>query len=250
MGAPCYPRVWLGGGQEEEGLAGAPSRGWASLRPSVPLLFSARGAGPRPAAVRKRGRGAGRAAGSGSAPALAPPPAVRAAPSGHCRISIEPRHNFTETQRDPGARAGGNIVPAGGARGGGGGGGGGAGARRPARGSRRRGGHAPGGSGSPGTRRNLPPGILKSWGGRGLRAGAPGRLSSPSLTALPFGRGGGGSCPPSREARSAPARSRPRGAVQLIGSWGQSERKVLPKLPGWSCRAGRRRSPWNSRATR
>lgn len=56
-----------------------------------------------------------------------------------------------------------------------------------------------------------------------------------------------------RTIRGNPIRSRPpdpRGAAQLPGSRGQSERKVLPKLPRWSCRAGPRRSPWNLRATR
>lgn len=89
-------------------------------------------------------------------------------------------------------------------------GGGGAGARRPARGCAglpAPGGHAPGGAGSPGTRRNLP-GILRSWGGRGLVAAAPGSLSSSSPDSPhPFGPWGKGDPvpPPGRPGPPPPA---------------------------------------------
>lgn len=128
------------------------------------------------AAVRTRGRGGG---GAGGGLRHRPPP-PRPAPSGHCRISIVPRHNFAEAQRDPGARRRKYSPCRPAARAGGGGGG--AGARGTARGCAglpAPGGHARASAGGPGTRRNLP-GSLRSWSGRGLGAAAPGRLSSPS----------------------------------------------------------------------
>ena len=85
------------------------------------------------AAVRTRGRGGG---GAGGGLRHRPPP-PRPAPSGHCRISIVPRYNFAEAQRDPGARRR-KYSPCWLAALAGGGGGG-AGARGAARGSRRRG---------------------------------------------------------------------------------------------------------------
>uniref|UniRef100_A0ABK0L8P0 PHD finger protein 21B n=1 Tax=Rattus norvegicus TaxID=10116 RepID=A0ABK0L8P0_RAT len=53
-----------------------------------------------------------------------------------------------------------------------------------------------------------------------------------------------------RDAGSEFSRSGSRRAAQLPASSGQSELKVLPKLRRWSCKAGPRRSQWNSRATR
>lgn len=219
MGTPGYPRVSLGGakrrtasrGPHSERLAGAVSERvpqTTSLRPSAPpLLFSARGARPRRggSAHARAGRGRERGGAGGGLGHRPPPP--RPAPSGHCRISIGPRHNFAEAQRDPGARAGGNIVPAGGrlaqaaaaaarAR---------AGLRGAARGCAglpAPGGHAPGGAVSPGTPRNLP-GILRSWGGRGLGAAAPGRLSSPSTDRPPR------SCSAVEEGACVPPPARP-----------------------------------------
>lgn len=249
-------------GRRGGGASGRNGPGAASPKPRAGEFAPLRtatfvlGSGYRAAAglqcARAGGAGAGRAAGSGTAPRRPGPLHPGTAELASCRGTTLPRPNEIQ------ARAGGNIVPAGrrlareavaagrtraGLRG----------AARGCAGLPAPGGHAPASAGGPGTRRNLP-GSLRSWSGRGLGAAAPSRLSSPSPDpppSLPFGLGGGGSCAPSLPGGPVrPARSRPRGVAQLPGSRGQSERKVLPKLPGWSCRAGPRRSPWNSRATR
>lgn len=110
LGGPGSSRLAARAGGEGEGRPArmvpgpaAPSRGPASLRPSAPpLLFSARGAGPRRGRSAHARAGRGRGGAGGGLRRRPPPP--RPAPSGHCRISIAPRHNFAEAQRDPGAR--------------------------------------------------------------------------------------------------------------------------------------------------
>lgn len=228
------------GGREEEGLAGAPSRGRASLRPSVPLLFSARGARPaRPQCASAGGGGASgwpRPSKALAPPLPLPPPpppgrSIRALP-----ISIQPRHNFPETREIP-ARRRRKYSPRRRRLEG-------AGARRPARGSRRRGPCA-GRLGQPGDPARLAAGRPEELGCPGLRAGRPAAFL-PLASPAPLRSWGGGSCPPSREARS----SRPPRSRATSREPGRSGRQVLPKLPRWSCRAGRRRSPWDSRAAR
>lgn len=153
----------------------------ATLRSAhPPLLF------PEPdrraernAHARARRGGAGRAAGSRHRPL---PP--RPAPSGHCRISIVPRHNFAaDPARSRRARrrkyspcrrsagAGGSGARAGGLRGAPGAGG-------PCAGRRRQPGH-------PAAQLS---GSRKSW--------APARLSSLSSASFPIGAAGGDSCLP------------------------------------------------------
>ncbi|XP_073859678.1 PHD finger protein 21B isoform X5 [Macaca fascicularis] len=217
------------------------------LRPP-PLLFSARGPGPRRGGSAQARAGRGRGAAGGGSRHRPPPP--RPAPSGHCRISIVPRHNFAEAQRDPGARAGGNIVPAGWRL-----------AREAAAaaGRARAGLRGAPGAGGPCAGPRRQPGDPAQLAGQPEELGQPRARRRgarkpffPLASPLPFRPWGRGlvSPPPSPEAVSARARSGSREAAQLPGSPGQSERKVLPKLPGWSCRAGPRHSPWNSRATR
>lgn len=147
----------------------------ATLRSAQPpLLFpELRRRAVRSAHARAGRGGAGRAAGSRHRPL---PP--RPAPSGHCRISIVPRHNFTAAparsrrarrrkyspcQRSAGA--GGGKARAGGLRGAPGAGG-------PCAGRRRQPGHPAQLSGS-----------RKSW--------APDRLSFPASVPFPVGAAGG-----------------------------------------------------------
>lgn len=185
--------------------------------------------------MRTRGRGGAGPAGRrvpGTAPCRPGPLHPGTAELASCRGTTLPR-----PQRDPGARAGGNIVPASGQL-----------EREAARralggcaGLPAPGGHAPGGAGSPGTRHNL---AAAGRVGRQIAFLSP--RQSPFLSALQEGI----SVPQCRDVESELSRSGPRRAVQLPASSGQSERKVLPKLRRWSCKAGPRRSRWNSRATR
>lgn len=176
MSIPGSPCSW----QRTEIITRAPrseSQDFA-LRSQPPLLFlEPVAAGPHATRTRRLG-GAGRAA--GSRPRPLPP---RPAPSGHCRISIVPRHNFAAAparsrrarrrkyspcQRSAGA--GGGRAHAGELRGAPGAGG-------PCAGRRRQPGHPAQLSGS-----------RQSW--------APARLSSPSSAPSPVGGAGGDLCPP------------------------------------------------------
>jgi hypothetical protein len=164
----CAPRRSLG----------RPDLRAATLRSAQPpLLFPEPGRWAERNAHARAGRGgAGRAAGSRHR--LLPP---RPAPSGHCRISIVPRHNFAAAPaRSRRARrrkyspcrrsagAGGDRARAGGLRGA-------PGAWGPCAGRRRQPGHPAQLSGS-----------RKSW--------APARLSSLSSASFPIGAAGGNSC--------------------------------------------------------
>lgn len=116
-----------------------------ALRSAATFVPEARSPG-RTQCARAGGAGRGRRRVPGTAPCRPGPLHPGTAELASCRGTTLPR-----PQRDPGARAGGNIVPAGGqlARVAAGRALGGC-ARLPAPG-----GHAPGGAGSPGTRRNL-----------------------------------------------------------------------------------------------